>query len=101
MIASSIIVAYCSQLSTIYVVRAGLINVVVLFRSICSSQYLLIFDPSFILRVFSIRFDRLIPLGLSLVKSDLLLDRLNTNGLIGKVCLTTTRGREMFDSLNR
>jgi hypothetical protein len=52
----------------IYVVR---VNVVVLFRSICSSHFklgyqidLLIFDPSFVLRIVSIRFDPLIPLEL-------------------------------------
>jgi hypothetical protein len=83
-----------SLLSLIYITRAYF---VVLVKSACSSHLkcvsifyqinLLVFNRLFVLRVVLIKFDPLVPLGLSLVKSNLLLDWLDINNLIGKVRL--------------
>jgi hypothetical protein len=50
------------------------------------------FYQSFVLRVVSIEFDTLGSTGLLSVKSDLLLDQLNKNGLVGEVSLRFYRG---------
>jgi hypothetical protein len=49
--------------------------------------YLLVFDRSFILRAVSLKFDYLGPSGLSMVNSDLLLDWLDINHILGETHL--------------
>jgi hypothetical protein len=86
-----IIVVCCSRLSLIYVTR---LYATIVIKSTCLSHpncvyriNLLAFDQPFIPRAVSIKFDPLGPLVLPSVKSNLLLDWLNMNDLVGKTCL--------------
>jgi hypothetical protein len=92
----SVLVAYCSRLSMIYKTR---VFVVILskstFQVILSMFYridILVFNQLFILRTVSIRFDPLGDSRMSSIKSDILLAWLDTNILIGKICLIFYQG---------
>jgi hypothetical protein len=86
------IVACCSRLALIYAIR-------VLYCKFYLSLHvqatltmiyridLLVFDHSFIPIVILIKFDHLVSIGLSSVKSYLMLDRLSINVLVGEASL--------------
>jgi hypothetical protein len=59
---------------------------------------LLVFDRSSISRAVSIKFDPLWPLGLPSVKFNLMLDRSDMNGLVGKASLRFYQGILLIES---
>jgi hypothetical protein len=97
MVIMLILVACCSRLGLIYAIRVLYckfylnLHVQVTLTMIYRID-LLVFDHSFIPIDVLIKFDHLGSIGLSSVKSDLMLDRLSMNALVGGASLMFDQG---------